>query len=137
MRATTDRRSRPDGRISSRLARDLARDHEVRLLDVAPIGDPPVEAIQGNVADWATVETAVRGMDAVAHLAIHMPKERPVHHEYMQGDVDTGVKGTDLLFYAATACGRGRVRAARGGGAERGAAGQGGLAHRPGRPGPG
>lgn len=82
------------GRVGTMLARDLARDHELHLLDVVPIADPPGEAIQGSVGDWETVARAVAGMDAVAHLAIHSPAQT-------QADVDIGVKGTDLLLYAA------------------------------------
>lgn len=91
------------GRVGTALARDLARDHQLRLLDIAPIPDPAGEAIQGSVGDWETVERSVAGMDAVAHLAIHSPgsTQRQAYHEYIQADVDIGVKGTDMLLYAA------------------------------------
>ena len=39
------------GRVGTQLARELAQDHELRLLDVAPIDDPHGEVIQGSVAD--------------------------------------------------------------------------------------
>ena len=34
-----------------RVGTQLAQDHELRLLDVAPIDDPHGEVIQGSVAD--------------------------------------------------------------------------------------
>jgi len=91
------------GRVGTQLAGELAQDHELRLLDVAPIDDPQGEVIEGSVADWDTVERAVRGMDAIAHLAIHNPGERQheTYEQYIQSDVDIGLKGTDMLLYAA------------------------------------
>ena len=91
------------GQVGSALYKDLATDHELRLLDIRPIDFPHGEVMQGSVADWPTVERAVRGMDAVAHLAIHHPigQEKQPFHEYIQDDVDIGIKGTDLLLHAA------------------------------------
>ena len=95
------------GRVGSQVARDLAADHEVRLLDIRSPTDPPGELMLGSVADWEVVERAVEGMDAVAHLAIHDVGMRPnqPYHEYIQEDVDVGVKGTDMLLYAAQQAG--------------------------------
>ena len=91
------------GRVGTELCRELAYSHTVRGLDVRPAVDPPDEFIEGTVADWDTVKRAVDGMDAVSHLAIHSPGEaaHQPYQDYLQADVDIGVKGTDMLLYAA------------------------------------
>lgn len=91
------------GQVGTKLYHDLAKDHELRLLDVNPIDFPQAETMRGSVTDWPTVQRAVKGMDAVAHLAIHHPinVERQPYHQYIQDDVDIGIKGTDMLLHAA------------------------------------
>jgi UDP-glucose 4-epimerase len=91
------------GRVGTALCNELAKDHQLRLLDIRPIADPKGEFVQGSVEDWKTVERAMAEIDAVVHLAIHNPSEarHQPYHEYIQDDVDVGVKGTDLLLYAA------------------------------------
>ena len=95
------------GRVGTQVCKDLAADHTLRLLDKNPIENPPGEALQGSVADWETVQQAVEGMDAIAHLAIHNPGEQghEEYHQYIQHDVDIGVRGTDMLLYAAQEAG--------------------------------
>lgn len=95
------------GRVGRALRKELARDHQLRLLDICAIEHPEGEVIQGSVADLDTVQRAVAGVDGVVHMAIHMPgeKQRQNVPAYMQSDVDVGVKGTDLLLWAAKEAG--------------------------------
>jgi nucleoside-diphosphate-sugar epimerase len=95
------------GRVGTVVCQELAKDHSLRLLDIRPIEAPVGEFLQGSVADWETVRRAVDGMEGVVHLAIHSPAEQrnQTYHEYMQDDVAVGVKGTDLLLYAAKEAG--------------------------------
>ncbi len=95
------------GRVGTEVCKNLAKDHELRLLDIRPIQAPRGEMLRGSVADWETVKKAVEGMEAIVHLAIHNPGEQrnQTYHEYIQADVDIGVKGTDMLLYAAKEAG--------------------------------
>jgi len=98
------------GRVGTEVCKNLAQGHNLRLLDIRPIQNPKGEVIQGSVANWGTVQKAVDGMEAIVHLAIHNPGEQrhQDYHEYIQDDVNVGVKGTDILLYAAkkTGCRR-------------------------------
>ncbi len=91
------------GRVGTMLCNELAKNHQLRLLDIRPIPDAKGEFIQGSVTEWETVKRAMEGIDAVAHLAIHNPGQtaHQLYQEYIQDDVNVGVKGTDLLLYAA------------------------------------
>ncbi len=95
------------GRVGTQVCCALAAEHELRLLDVVPIESPPGEAVRGSVADWGTVQRAVAGVDAVAHLAIHSPARtgEQSYEQYIQDDVNVGVKGTDMLLHASTEAG--------------------------------
>jgi len=95
------------GRVGTEVCKDLAQYHELRLLDIRPIQVSKGEVLQGSVADWETVKQSIEGMEAVVHLAIHNPGEQrhQAYHEYIQDDVDVGVKGTDMLLYAAKEAG--------------------------------
>jgi len=95
------------GRVGAEVCKDLAKDHELRLLDIRPTQAPGGKVFQGSVADWGTVKRAVEHTEAIAHLAIHNPGEQrhQAYHEYIQDDVDVGVKGTDMLLYAAKEAG--------------------------------
>lgn len=91
------------GRVGREVCKELAKDHALRLLNIRPIEVPEGEVLRGSVADWETVKRAVDGMDAIVHLAIHSPAEQrhQAYYEYIQADVDVGVKGTDMLLYVA------------------------------------
>jgi nucleoside-diphosphate-sugar epimerase len=93
--------------VGTEVCKELAPHHELRLLDIRPIENPRGEAIVGSVADWETVSRSVDGMDAVVHMAIHNPGEGRTqpYEQYIQDDVDFGVKGTDLLLYASKEAG--------------------------------
>jgi UDP-glucose 4-epimerase len=96
------------GTVGTALCNELRKKYFLRVLDVRPIPPAPnCEIMQGSVSDWATVKRAVEGMDAVAHLAIHNPSQARTqpYYQYIQADVDVGVKGTDMLLYAAKEAG--------------------------------
>lgn len=95
------------GNVGTSLCKELAQSHQLRQLDIRTIDTPVGEALEGNVADWEMVKRAVDGMDAVAHLAIHNPSQQQhqTYGKYIQDDVDIGVKGTDMLLYAAKEAG--------------------------------
>ena len=61
------------GYVGSVLVPELAKTHNVRVLETMnfgnPIADEKVEFIKGDITDSREVWAAVRGMDAVIHLA--------------------------------------------------------------------
>src|SRR5262245_4485436 len=64
------------GTVGRPLCAELGRrGHAVRALDCAPTPDV-ADAVIADVADAAAVHAAMRGMDAVVHLAAQ-PHERP------------------------------------------------------------
>jgi uronate dehydrogenase len=64
------------GTVGRPLCEELGRrGHVVRALDVAPTPEV-ADAVIADVADAAAVQAAMRGMDAVVHLAAQ-PHERP------------------------------------------------------------
>ncbi len=91
------------GRVGTELCKDLAKTYELVMIDKIPIANPLGTFIQGSIGDWETVKLAMQGVDAVVHLAIHNPAEAPnqPYYQYIQDDVNIGVKGTDMLLYAA------------------------------------
>jgi nucleoside-diphosphate-sugar epimerase len=54
----------------------LRREHDLRLLDIAPIPGEP-GALVGDVADFGLVSQAVAGVDAIVNLAIARTYETP------------------------------------------------------------
>lgn len=58
------------GFVGTGVVTHLAREHEVRALDIAAMAPSPgVETRQGDVSDWATAIAAVDGVHAIVHLA--------------------------------------------------------------------
>lgn len=91
----------------------LAKGHRVRVLDkqaeaFAPLGDRKPESIQGGLEDSGLVREALRGMDAVIHLAWSFSDD-PI--ELLEGDLKGHVvllnacveAKVSRLFYASTA----------------------------------
>lgn len=80
--------------------------HSLRLMDVVPFASPH-EVVIGDVADYAQVEAAMRGVDAliIAHMA---PRgENGINYQKPAMAFAINVGGTANLFHAAVAC---RVR---------------------------
>lgn len=58
------------GSIATRLAPDLAADHQLRLTDlIEPPSVPGAESMVGDLTDPQFAEKAIEGMDVVIHLA--------------------------------------------------------------------
>ena len=55
------------GMLGRFVARDVARDHDVVALDLAPNPDRP--SVQVDVGDFAAVKAGMAGCEAVIHLA--------------------------------------------------------------------
>lgn len=91
------------GHLGEALARVLGAGHDVVGLDLLA---SPHTTVVGSVADRDVVREAVRGVDAVLHLAtLHKPH---VGSHGRQAFVDTNVTGTLTLLEEAVAAGVGR-----------------------------
>ncbi len=95
------------GFIGSALCEELARHgHSVRALDLSPPPTDlatPVELVQGDVTDPAVCADAVRGCDAVCHLAARVGDWGPARSYFA-----VNVGGTEALLRAAREAGVGR-----------------------------
>ena len=90
------------GYVGQAVREVLRREHEVRLLDLAPIPGEP-DAIVGDIADFALVSQAVDGVDAIVNLAIANTYQTP------EEPLEASVLGTVNLLEAARRHGVGRV----------------------------
>ena len=102
------------GFIGSHLTQALVQaGHHVRVLDNLSTGsldnltDVPVEFIQGDVADWAVVKTAVSGCDLVFHQAALVSVPQSLQNPKLNHD--SNVTGTFHVFEAARQAGVSRV----------------------------
>ena len=96
------------GFIGQNLASELTPHHELRLFDVAPSDDP--RSVVGDVRDLASVAWAMRGMEAVIHLAIASGHEGDVEDDAFNAlRFDVNVKGTYNVLEAARRCSVRRV----------------------------
>lgn len=106
------------GYVGQALLRALGGNHQARVLDLRPSAIP-AESVVGDITDYATVEEAVRGMDAVAHLAVVAEEDDPMNV------LDVCIKGLANVLEACVRQGVGRVVAA----SSINAMGYGGLQH--------
>jgi len=94
------------GFVGQVLWMDFKDRYTLRLLDIRT-ADSEGEWIVGDVRDYDTVSGAMRGMDAVVHLAIaraanHTKNPSPDEQRtYQIACMDTNVKGTYNVFEAA------------------------------------
>jgi UDP-glucose 4-epimerase len=102
------------GFVGSNLARELVRaGTEVRVFDELPPGRPDylagldVRTIRGSVTDAATMRRAVRGVDAVVHLAARSGVAPSVEHP--DQDFAVNVEGTFNVLDAVRRAGVPRV----------------------------
>ncbi len=86
------------GLVAKGVRKGLAGRHALRLMDIAPIHDPDGEVVIGSIINRRDVKRAVKGMDAVIHLALSA-------HENDARGFDVSVKGTYILLEEALAAG--------------------------------
>ena len=77
----------------------LARQRDVRLTDLQPM-ETSLEFVQGDLCDPAFAKRVVAGVDAVVHLAVLLPCDRP-----WGAFVDANVKAPAVLLEAAAEAG--------------------------------
>lgn len=82
--------------------------HQLRLMDVVPFTSPH-EVVVADVADYAAVEAAMRGVDAliIAHMAPRGPGD--INYKTPALPFAINLTGTANLFHAAVQCGVKRV----------------------------
>jgi uronate dehydrogenase len=96
------------GTIGRQLARSLAAEHELRLGDVTPMDDPRYVPL--DVTKPGEVQAAIKGMDAVVHLAVASGFEGDYEDDdFNQRRFDVNVKGTWNVLCAAAKAGVKRV----------------------------
>jgi uronate dehydrogenase len=93
------------GLIGRKLTRRLEREHELRLADVQPLaGDARFVAC--DITAPGEIQAAIRGIDAVIHLAIASGHEGEYEDdEFNQRRFDMNVKGTWNILQAARRAG--------------------------------
>ena len=95
------------GFIAPVVSKDLCRRHELRLLDIVDVKDPKGEVFKGSVTDYAFVDRAMQGVDAVVHMAraAHLPMlPRPMHPDHLKDlemNFEVNVGGTYNVCRAA------------------------------------
>jgi nucleoside-diphosphate-sugar epimerase len=95
------------GFIAPVVSKDLCRSHKLRLLDIADVKDPKGEVYKGSVTDYAFVDRAMQGVDAVVHMARspHLPMlprpTQPDHLEDLEMNFEVNVRGTHNVCRAA------------------------------------
>lgn len=86
------------GYIGQRLERDLERDHELRLADL----QPPSHGVRLDVTNLEETVAAMKGNDAVIHLAIASGVEGEIEDDALNARrFDVNVKGTWNVLEAA------------------------------------
>lgn len=96
------------GTVGRQMSRGLEGDHELRLGDVQPLDDPRYVPL--DITQPAQVHAAMRGMDAVVHLAIASGYEGDFEDEdFNQRRFDVNVRGTWNVLQAAANAGVQRV----------------------------
>lgn len=92
------------GHVGQHIAPALTRDHQLRLGDVQPLADPRYVPL--DVTKLASVEAALRDIDAVVHLAIAPGQEGEYEDDaFNQLRFDVNVKGTWNVLEAARRAG--------------------------------
>lgn len=85
----------------------LEQEFDLRLLALDPPGDDP-RRLQADLLDWQAMAQALRGVDAVLHLAVATGQVGPFEEDaFNDARFDVNVKGTFHVFESAL---RARVR---------------------------
>ncbi len=93
------------GRLGRRLTRALETDHDVILGDITPLDDPRFRHL--DVLDLADAREAIRGCDAVAHLAMLdcFSSDTEQILDYSPGALQVHAVGTHTMLRAAMEAG--------------------------------
>lgn len=109
------------GRIGPRIVPILGKKFDLKLTDWRPVDNPPFPIERANLLDFEQTCEVVRGVDAIAHLAIASSRnhkedghcfaeeERAKEHQFNTETIDVNVKGTYHLFEAARRAGVRRI----------------------------
>ena len=96
------------GPLGLAVAQELKEEHQLYLLDTEPI-ETEFESIQCNILQMDEIQPAVRGMDAIIHLA-EAPHDVAIDaEEREQQELDFATRGTYYLMRAAVSEGVQRV----------------------------
>ena len=88
-----------EGEVGSALLPQLAKSFDAVGFDIRP-HEGPMKAVQGDLLSYSDVAAAMKGMDAVVHMAALLPRQHPAGTF-----VDVNVKATANLLQAAAECG--------------------------------
>lgn len=90
-----------NGRVGRAILADLSAAYEWRLLDRdPPTEDVPGESMVADITDREAVHEAVKGVDAVVHLAGDSRREAP-----WDSLIDNNIDGTQVVYEAAATAG--------------------------------
>jgi len=93
------------GKVGRAVRRELcAAGHTLRLMDIKPIDAPEGETVALDVAEGEAVRRAVRGMEAVVHLAYGSDRNDGSGADICL-NYDVNAKGTYFLLWAAKEAG--------------------------------
>ena len=93
------------GRLGRRIVALLAKAHEVTTFDVKAVDSAARHRIEGDILDFDAVKRAMRGQDAVIHMAAALVAHKLPDEKLVQ----TNVMGTWHVFAAAAEAGVRRV----------------------------
>ncbi len=86
------------GHVAQGIRKELSERHTLRLMDVNPLSEPRAEAVVGSVTNRRHLRRALKGMQALVHLAMSP-------HPFGARGFDVNVKGTYMLLEEAVAAG--------------------------------
>jgi nucleoside-diphosphate-sugar epimerase len=87
----------------------LAQNHTLRVFDLRPPHESSLEYVQGNACDYAAVEQAAQGMDALLYMAmgryvrVGLPYNQNI--DGVTSSLDANVKGLYIALQAAHSAG--------------------------------
>ena len=85
------------GRVGQAILEDLQQAYTWRLFDRdPPTGEPPGETVVGDITDTESIREAMRGVDAVVHLAGDSRREAP-----WDSVLENNIDGSQVVFEAA------------------------------------
>lgn len=95
------------GFIAPVVSEDLCKSHKLRLVDIVDVKEPKGEVFKGSVTDYAFLDGAMQGVDAVVHMAraphlpMMPPPMQPDHSKDLEMNFEVNVRGTYNVCRAA------------------------------------